>query len=671
MAHAGTVFCLRYTTASALTRAARPWCTWKNLRQTGLHNVPMASSGHNWQQRTFASSNDTHPWVRYTGEGAFVLRFGTTIDIGVSEAVISHLVALDKSTWPIGVEDVLPTYASLFVRFDPMQVSAAEVAAWCQEAAKAVNAPVAEPASGPRTVSIPVHYGGDNGPDLDEAAVMAGLSSGDEVVRLHSGGNYRVYFLGFLGGFPYMGGLPAELAKVPRLTTPRQKLPKGTVGIAGGQTGVYTISTPGGWYCLGRTSMSLFNPEQDPPALLRAGDLVKFVPVNEKVEEQPDSQDVVAQPTSPWIEVLSPGPLTTVQDLGRRGYARHGVSRSGAADWLALRMGNHLLENHESAAALEVTLGGMKVRLLNSCAVALTGADCGAQLKRIGESTVPLPVNQVVLLQPGDELELGFAKDGMRTYLCVRGGVDVPAVLGSRATDIRASMGGFQGRSLQSGDVVGVLEPDTAAAAVLEPRFSVHDPLRKGRPGNMGEGSDKSWRLRVLPGPADPQTDATHSKELRALVGASFRVMTRADRMAVCIEPDNNKISKAATEEMRACQDVPYGLSEYRPPELASGTWSTAHLYNLLVGGQQMSEGCVSGTIQLPPDGNPVILLAEHQTTGGYKVPAVVIQADLWQVGQMRPGDVVRFECTTSEMAVTALRQLRAEAQETKVGLPG
>jgi biotin-dependent carboxylase-like uncharacterized protein len=335
-------------------------------------------------------------------------------------------------------------------------------------------------------------------------------------------------------------------------------------------------------------------------------------------------------------------------------------------------MGNSLLKNHESAAALEVNLGGMKVRLLCSCAIALTGADCGTKLKRVGESTsVTLRVNEVVLLQPGDELELGFAKDGMRTYLCVQGGVDVPAVLGSRATDIRASMGGFQGRSLQSGDVVGRLELDTATAAVSEPCCSVHDPLRKGRPGDTGEGSGKSWRLRVLPGPADPQTDATHAMELRALVGSSFNVMARADRMAVCVEPENKKMSKAAAQEMKACQDVPYGLSEYRPPELASGSWSTDHLYNLLVGGQQMSEGCVSGTIQLPPDGNPVILLAEHQTTGGYKVPAVVIQADLWQVGQMRPGDVVCFESTTPEMAVMALRKLREEAKETNVDLPG
>jgi len=275
-----------------------------------------------------------------------------------------------------------------------------------------------------------------------------------------------------------------------------------------------------------------------------------------------------------------------------------------------------------------------------------------------------------VLLQSGDELSLGFAKDGMRTYLCVRGGVDVPAALGSRATDIRASMGGFQGRSLQAGDVVGMFELDTAAAAVSEPRCSVHDPLRKGRPGDTGNGSGYSWRLRILPGPADPQTDATHSMQLRALVGGSFNVMARADRMAVCVEPESKKTAKAAAQEMKACQDVPYGLSEYRPPELASGRWSTEHLYDLLVGGQQISEGCVSGTIQLPPDGNPVILLAEHQTTGGYKVPGVVIQADMWQVGQMRPGDVVCFESTTPETAVMALRQLREEAQETKVGLP-
>lgn len=272
------------------------------------------------------------------------------------------------------------------------------------------------------------------------------------------------------------------------------------------------------------------------------------------------------------------------------------------------------------------------------------------------------------MLQGDDEVELGFPKDGMRAYVCVKGGVDVPPVLGSRSTDIRAAMGGFQGRSLRSGDTIGRLGSGDADAG-LSPRKllkAAHDPLRSSGAGSEAMSSGKTWRLRVLPGPGDPETDTVHSTQLQALAATTFKVLPRADRMAVCIAQEGKEQAKAAAKQLQGIRDIPYGLSEYRPPEMMMGTWSTAHLYDLLVGGQQMSEGCVSGTVQLPPDGNPVILLAEHQTTGGYKVPAVVIQADLWQVGQMRPGDSIRFAQTTPEDAVSALHQLRAQARETK-----
>lgn len=601
-----------------------------------------------------------------------LLRFGTAIDVEVNKKAIAHMAALDKPSWLGGVKEVLPTYAALFVKYDPLRVSRSQVEQWC-EAAVASDAPAQgaqDSAGAPRVISIPVHYGGKDGPDIDEAAQLAGLSSADEVARLHASGDYRVYFLGFLGGFPYLGGLPAALAKVPRLTTPRQKLPKGTVGIAGGQTGVYTISTPGGWYCLGRTQMKLFDPSQDPPAMLRAGDFVKFTAVQEEVVEEAASVEVAPAPAKPWIEVLVPGPLTTVQDAGRYGYARHGVSRAGAADDLALRMGNALLGNEEGAAALEVTMGGLKIRCVEPCAVALTGADCGAKLSQPGKGAAKrsVRVNQVVALHRDDEVELGFAKDGMRAYLCVQGGVDVPVVLGSRSTDLRAGLGGFQGRGLKRGDAVGRLGDDASSAGLSQPAIceAVHDPLRSTADGANG-GGGRAWRLRVLPGPGDPQTDVRHASELSALVGAEFKVLPRADRMAVCITPQGREKAKAAAERLRELRTVPYGLSEYRPPEMLMGAWSVDHMYDLLTGGQQMSEGTVSGTVQLPPDGNPVILLAEHQTTGGYKVPAVVIQADLWQVGQMRPGDRIRFQRTTPEEAVNALRDLRQKAGDIKV----
>jgi len=229
---------------------------------------------------------------------------------------------------------------------------------------------------------------------------------------------------------------------------------------------------------------------------------------------------------------------------------------------------------------------------------------------------------------------------------------DVPPVLGSRSTDIRSGLGGFQGRKLEQGDTVGMLS--SAGTLGVKRQKSSQDPLR---------ASGKTWQLRVLSGPGDPQTNVMATKQMKQLIESSFNVLPRADRMAVVLSQEGKDEASAAAKQVAEHAHIPYGLSEYKPPELLMGKWMN---HSALIGGQQMSEGCVSGTVQLPPDGNPVILLAEHQTTGGYTVPVIVIQADLWQVGQMRPGDTVKFVETTPEEAVEALRQLVERARETK-----
>jgi len=597
----------------------------------------MTSSQAPEPKRQKLDNGGTTHWICRVGECGLLLRFGTCIDLEVSKKVLACMSKLEKSTPVDGVGEVLPAYASLLVHFDPLKVSGPQVEQWCQDVI-AVSEFDRRSVGTPRCISIPVRYGGEGGPDIDQVAHLTGLASASEVARVHAEGEYRVYFLGFMGGFPYLGGLRPPLNSVPRLSTPRQKLPKGTVGIAGGQTGVYTVSTPGGWHCLGRTPMKLFDPSQDPPAMLRAGDLVKFFSSDKDI---PEGDDIIGEQSppihaKPWIKIVSPGPMTTVQDIARHGYARHGVSRSGAADDLSLRMGNALLGNEDGSAGLEVTMGGLKMRCIEPCAIALTGADCVAKLKRLGRnSKLSLRINEVVLLQSDDEIELGFATDAMRAYVSVRGGVDVPVVLGSRSTDVRGGLGGFQGRPLKKGDILGRL---TAGQPPL--LSAVHDPLRRASTPSAGGAAGKTWQLRVLPGPGDPGTSPgatdVSSDELLALLDGEFNVLPRSDRMAVCaslVKSDGANIVSSS---------------------------------NKLVGGQQMSEPCVTGTIQLPPDGNPVILLAEHQTTGGYKVPAIVIKADIWQVGQMRPGDRIRFVQTTSKEAITILSNLRAQARETK-----
>jgi len=258
-------------------------------------------------------SKDGAPWSCQVGEGALLLRFGTEIDVEVNKKVLAYMAILDNTPMLNGVTEILPSYASLLLHYDPLKVSSSEVEAWCSSSAAAFES-VQVSVSEPREISIPVNYGGEHGPDIDEVARKIGVSA-EEVLRMHSEGDYRVYFLGFMGGFPYLGGLEGTpLANIPRLPTPRQQVPGGTVGIAAGQTGVYTVSTPGGWHLLGRTPVSLFDPTMDPPAMLRAGDKIKFVPTTEAIPEQDVLDTTFGSSSShvisnPWVEVLSPSSM--------------------------------------------------------------------------------------------------------------------------------------------------------------------------------------------------------------------------------------------------------------------------------------------------------------------------------------------------------------------------
>ncbi len=173
-----------------------------------------------------------------------------------------------------GVTNVHPAYASILAEFNPLATGRAALRRAAAELfAQAAAAPLPEA----RMVEIPVAYGGEYGPDLEDAAARLGRTP-EEVIAIHSGAEYLVYFLGFSPGFPYLGGMPESIA-LPRLESPRRRVPAGSVAIGGRQTGVYPVASPGGWRIIGRTPLRLFQPEADPPVLLQMGDRVRFVPV--------------------------------------------------------------------------------------------------------------------------------------------------------------------------------------------------------------------------------------------------------------------------------------------------------------------------------------------------------------------------------------------------------
>lgn len=295
------------------------------------------------------------------------------------------------------------------------------------------------------------------------------------------------------------------------------------------------------------------------------------------------------------LRVLRAGPLTTVQDLGRPGYAALGIGLSGAADRSSLRLANRLLGNPEGAAALEVTCGGLAVRAEAPLFYALTGAPCpivvvhpGAR----GRCTTAAPY-AVEHLPAGAELRLGVPTEGMRSYLAVRGGIDVPPVLGSRATDVLAGIGPDP---LRDGMVLPVGPPPRAWPTVdaAPPRW---------------EPPADDLTLRVVPGPRDDWF-AT----LDPLIAGSYEVT-----------PDSNRVG------MRL-----------RGPALTRAR-----------DGELPSEGMVPGALQVPPSGQPVLFLADHPVTGGYPVAAVVVAADMDLAAQVRPGRRLRFRPVRAAVRAT------------------
>ena len=210
--------------------------------------------------------------IRPSSDRSLLVSFGDEISMDAHREVRALVTALRESS--AGILNLHPAFASVLIDFDPRRISHRQMEALVRER---MAAPPEAAACETRTVEVPVSYGGECGPDLEAVARHTGLTPA-RVVELHASASYLVYFLGFSPGFPYLGGLPVELA-TPRLATPRKRVPAGSVAIGGSQTGIYPMESPGGWRIIGRTTLPLFDPEADPPALLRMGDHVRFTPI--------------------------------------------------------------------------------------------------------------------------------------------------------------------------------------------------------------------------------------------------------------------------------------------------------------------------------------------------------------------------------------------------------
>ncbi|KMK91113.1 biotin-dependent carboxyltransferase family protein [Rossellomorea marisflavi] len=320
------------------------------------------------------------------------------------------------------------------------------------------------------------------------------------------------------------------------------------------------------------------------------------------------------------IEVLKPGLLTTIQDLGRTGFQQYGVSVSGSIDPLAHKVANLLAGNESGAALIEITLTGPHLRFHGQTLLSICGADFSPTI-----NGVPQPLWKPLRVDEGDILRFGTTKEGCRAYLAVAGGIEVPEVMGSHSTYLRAGIGGYRGRALQKGDRLTVGTP-SCLAKEMSNELSMNPQTDWSIPYEL-IGHARSRTIRIMPG-----NEYGHfQKESReALFNQSYTVSPRSDRMGC-------RLSGPALQ-------------------------TEAHR-------DMISEAVTSGTIQVPPDGQPIILLADRQTTGGYPKIAEVASIDLPRIAQAKPGDELRFAPITHEEAQRLYLRRERQLRELRQGI--
>jgi len=300
------------------------------------------------------------------------------------------------------------------------------------------------------------------------------------------------------------------------------------------------------------------------------------------------------------LEIVSAGALTTIQDLGRKGYQRFGMPTAGAMDITSLRLANRLIRNDEGEACLEITFTGLRLWALQDIVIALTGGNLMPKV-----DGYPLPMWQTVSIRKDSEITFTGVHDGIRSYLSVAGGIQVPHVMGSKSTYIRGGIGGLEGRPLKKGDRL-----------CIGPRPRRLPSCRVNR--GLFPPYGKDWNIRVIMGPQD---DYFSKSGIETFISSEYTITPQSDRMGYRLQ--------GPVIQHRRGADI-------------------------------ISDATCLGSIQVPGHGLPIILLADRQTTGGYPKIATAISVDVYDLSQAKPGDSVRF----SPISVIEAHGIRREHEE-------
>lgn len=556
------------------------------------------------------------------GDTAYLISFDGPMNAALLAKVRAFAADLSADLLP-GVTDIVPAYASIGVVYAPEKIVTRQgelpwrvVGEWIERHLDGKAPAASRRTRAGRTHVVPVCYGGEAGPDLEAVAKATKLTAA-EVVKLHSGASYQVAAVGFTPGFPYLWGMPEKLA-VARRATPRVRVAAGSVGIGGEQTGIYPRETPGGWHIIGRTTLDLFNPlREDAPSLLAAGDTVKFKPVD-KLEAvkagKPARAGSAPARRSVGVEIMKPGTLTSVQDLGREGLGAFGVGRGGALDPWAAMVANLAVGNAPDAPVLECTYVGPVLRFTAATVIAVSGAEVNA-----------VAGGRPIAVKAGETVDCSAFARGARLYVAVAGGFRAAPVLGGAGTMIGAGFGGFEGRALREGDRLAC---GGQADGPTPPGVTWHLA-----PPILPRAKKETIEVRLVPGPdwARIFKRMGPGGAVRAVESRRFQLSSKSDRMGLRLNGDQ--------------------------PFTAPG------------GGEGWSRPVVPGTVQLPPDGLPIVLMGEGQTIGGYAQLGQVASLDLAKLAQARPGAEIVFRVTDLTTAQQARLRAAGDLARLRVGL--
>lgn len=540
------------------------------------------------------------------GEIAVTIAFEAIISEQINDLVLALYKYLQIQ--PItDVKDVIPAYHTITLVFESSIVKQASdvFTTMKQRVDIAIAGCNWQQTIAHEIVEIPVCYDTAFGLDIVILAADKGISI-DELIQRHIARQYRIYCIGFLPGFAYMGNVDEVLA-TPRRQAPRAAVKAGSVGIAGVQTGVYPLQSPAGWNIIGETPLQLFNANRAEPVLLKMGNMVQFKPISladfllEK--NKPSEVKISSTTSSHGITILKQGIADTVQDLGRFGYQQFGINPTGAMDIVAAKVANFLVGNAATEALFELHFPASIFQFNIDILIALSGADFSATINE-----EPVPNNTPIIVSANSILKFNKLVSGARCYLAIRGGLSIEKWLGSCSTHLKANAGGFCGRLLQKGDVIAINQNLLLKAYLQEKSFVI-----------------LQWQADV----AELYKDANH---IQIIAGNEYLLLT-----------------EASTDLLTASSFVITVKSDRMAYQLHGIPLQLQQPLSLI------STAVTRGTVQLLPNGELIVLMADHQTIGGYPRVAQVAQVALSKLAQLQAHQRINFAIISQQEATELL----------------